>query len=377
MTNSELQAPSEIASSPLSAIHLLKTNSPYPNQRSLPLPRQLRMSSNGSGYTPPLRHASSAGGTSTNDEGWKNLSWYGDIHKLSMSERTEVGIGMSLSQKQMWLMVSTSAWKQAVFPDHYFDNFLMLQPDVDNTNIWFLLHEITRHTYASLIKDGVTMAWSKVPDGPLGKKWNLWFMLSDHIGFVQYSHWRGNTAQQAEDQLLERFKGRTRHEPPRVVPTSSASRKNPSTSNYTDVSKAAHDHDTNTFEDIASRLKQEATELDGREAALSKVENDTCMRTNNLMKQTAGLDRRAKTLSKAEFQIGVHVTELDHKQVDLDERETILAEAEHNNTMRTELLDKKAADLDEREEAIIVREKSAVTAGESMIGLPSSAGPNL
>ena len=63
-----------------------------------------------------------------------------------MSERTEVGIGMSLSQKQMWLMVASSAWKQAVFPDHYFDNFLMLQLDVDNTNIWFLLHEIARHT---------------------------------------------------------------------------------------------------------------------------------------------------------------------------------------------------------------------------------------
>ena len=177
--------------------------------------------------------------------------------------------------------------------------------------------------------------------------------------------------------MLERVKSRTRHESPGIVPTLSASRKNPSASNYTDGSKAAHDHDKNTFEDVASRLKQEAKEPDDREAASRKVENDTYMRTNDIIKQTAGLDRRAKTLSKAEFQIGVRVTELDHKQGDLDERENILAEAEQNNTMRTEVLDKKAADLDEREEAIIFREKSAVTAGESMIGQLSSAGHNL
>lgn len=85
-------------------------------------------------HSSTLSPSSSAGGTKSADEDWTILPWYETIHKLTMSERITVGIGMSASQKRMWLEISKAAFKKGVFPDSYFDvprdGDIVLKPDV-------------------------------------------------------------------------------------------------------------------------------------------------------------------------------------------------------------------------------------------------------
>ncbi|KAK3723679.1 hypothetical protein LTR37_001560 [Vermiconidia calcicola] len=237
-------------------------------------------------YVPQLRHASSAGGFNTNDEPWTILSWYGTIHKLSIEERTTVGIGMSQSQKSMWLKVSKAAYDSAVFPESYFDADHMIIADVDNFDLWFLLHEITRKTYRFQLSMSVKVSWANVEEGEGCTKWNLLFSYSDGSQAVAYCHWRGNTSFQAKTQLAERILADMNKMAKLAEDLALAHAQKLNVFPYppataTDNADDAKKHSDN-LEFIAAALKQEAKDLDKREDAIKKREVELMVQQKHL-----------------------------------------------------------------------------------------------
>lgn len=126
----------------------------------------------------------------------------GLIYCNSINERITIGVGMSASQKLLWLMVSEAAWRQAVFPADFFDNDHVLIPNTRNHRLWALLHGITRHTFMDELIAGEDLGWQYI-GGASGRYWQLVSNINgDTIpGFVLR---RGNTLVEAHDQLTQR-----------------------------------------------------------------------------------------------------------------------------------------------------------------------------
>ena len=101
-------------------------------------------------------------------------------------------------------MLSEAAYAKAVFPENFFDDSHMLIADVDNFDLWFLLHEITRKTYIAEIERKVEVDWGLFKRNIDSRAWNLIFEYPNGVNEVEYCHWRGNTMNQAILQLKDR-----------------------------------------------------------------------------------------------------------------------------------------------------------------------------
>ena len=127
------------------------------------------------------------------------------LHR-SIEDRTAVGVGMSASQKLMWFMLSEAAYREAVFPEDFFDEDRMLIPDVDNYDLWFLLHEVTRSTFVTELDGLLTATWIYLDQATSAncKVWNLVLEYPNSETKTIYEHWRGNSYSQAKAQLVKR-----------------------------------------------------------------------------------------------------------------------------------------------------------------------------
>ena len=123
----------------------------------------------------------------------------------SVEDRTTVGVGMSASQKLMWLVLSEAAWHQLVFPEDFFDANHMLIPDVNNEDIWFLLHEMTRRTFTTELKELAMALWVYAGNGnPHSTSWTLRIQFPSGATIQLFDLWRGNSNVQAQAQLTRR-----------------------------------------------------------------------------------------------------------------------------------------------------------------------------
>ena len=113
---------------------------------------------------------------------------------------------MSASQKLMWLMLSEAAYRDAVFPEDFFDDDRMLIPDVNNYDLWFLLHEITRSTFVTELDGLLTATWIHLDQANFADS-KVWKLILEHPNGETktiYEHWRGNSYAQAKAQLRKR-----------------------------------------------------------------------------------------------------------------------------------------------------------------------------
>ena len=116
------------------------------------------------------------------------------IHPTSLEERTTIGVGMSASQKVVWLMLSEAAWRQGVFGKEFFDDKHVLLPLCEEYNLWFLIHEFTRHTYMADLVNGIDVTWENTgehDDEDCGVR-NLIFDVNRERK-IEYTHLRGNS----------------------------------------------------------------------------------------------------------------------------------------------------------------------------------------
>ena len=106
----------------------------------------------------------------------------------------------------MWLMLSEAAYRDAVFPEDFFDENRMLIPDVDNYDLWFLLHEITRNTFVTELDGLLTATWIHLDQANSShcKTWKLVLEYPNGETKTIYEHWRGNSYAQAKAQLRKR-----------------------------------------------------------------------------------------------------------------------------------------------------------------------------
>ena len=127
------------------------------------------------------------------------------IHSTSIEARTTIGIGMSASQKVVWLMLSETAWRQGVFGNEFFDDKHMLLPLVEEYDLWFLIHEFTRRTYMADLENGVDVTWENAAenDDEECKVWNLIFTANEQRK-IEYTHLRGNSKLMGEKYQLIR-----------------------------------------------------------------------------------------------------------------------------------------------------------------------------
>ena len=102
-------------------------------------------------------------------------------------------------------MLSEAAWHQLVFPEDFFDENHMLIPDVNNEAIWFLLHEITRRTFTTELKELATALWIYAGNGnPHSTSWKLRIQFPSGATVQLFDLWRGNSNVQAQAQLTRR-----------------------------------------------------------------------------------------------------------------------------------------------------------------------------
>ena len=127
------------------------------------------------------------------------------IHSSSLEARTTIGIGMSASQKIVWLMLSEAASRQGVFRNEFFNDKDMLLPLVEEYDLWFLIHEFTRRTYMADLVNGMDVTWENTgeDDDEDCRVWNLIFEINGHRK-IEYTHLRGNSKGMGEKYKLRR-----------------------------------------------------------------------------------------------------------------------------------------------------------------------------
>lgn len=91
-------------------------------------------------------------------------------------------------------MLSEEAWLEGMFPRHYFDDNRLLIADVNNRAIWYLLHQITRATYRSVLDEGVTLRWKFVAADLHAGVWDLIMLRPQEESVVIHTLWHGNNA---------------------------------------------------------------------------------------------------------------------------------------------------------------------------------------
>ncbi|KAK3723944.1 hypothetical protein LTR37_001428 [Vermiconidia calcicola] len=131
--------------------------------------------------------------------------------KLNMKERTTVDVGMSPSQKMMWLKLSKAAYDAHIFPDCFFDYNLMLLPTIDSAKIVSnILYEITRKTFVKAMDRDPKVEWTNSKDDV--SKWsicNLVLKFGDGTEQVVYRYWRSKHLHGTEEVVYRYWRGKS------------------------------------------------------------------------------------------------------------------------------------------------------------------------
>ncbi|KAK3723675.1 hypothetical protein LTR37_001556 [Vermiconidia calcicola] len=142
--------------------------------------------------TPTRRYATLAAGKLNDGKNFTIRSW-SDIRKLNMEERTTVDVGMSPSQKMMWLKLSKAAYDAHLFPDRFFDSKLMLLPTVESYIVVSdILYDITPTTFVEAMGCGPEAQWIKTKDAA-SVPWSICTLVlkfGNGMEQVVYVYWR-------------------------------------------------------------------------------------------------------------------------------------------------------------------------------------------
>ncbi|KAK4543814.1 hypothetical protein LTR36_004847 [Oleoguttula mirabilis] len=130
------------------------------------------------------------------DSSWVILP-FSILCQMSSSARTEVGRGMSSTQRALWVRLSKKAWDDAVLPEECFDEEHVLKADIANPDTRALLYSMTRKTYIAEVAQTQKVEWRHKQGDSTSRVWDLVFVSSNDGETYQHRLAFGQTLEQS------------------------------------------------------------------------------------------------------------------------------------------------------------------------------------